>query len=542
MTGRSRWFRLLVALFALSLLGAACGGGDDDDERGGGTTGGDDSGNDSGEAAVDEDGVLRLPAVLNPNTSMTTYDLVKLQSPANDIHQLVFDTLLRAQMDGTMEPGLATKADVVDPNTIEVTVREGVQFSDGSPLTPEDVQFSILRNRDANNGGAFAADLQEVSDVTVAGQVVTIKLKSPVAGIFYQYLGRGETMVMSKKAVEAGPDQAKPVAAGPYMIESLATENKMVLKKNPNHFEADDIRIPTIEITHVSIQDPQAQINGLRAKTFDAAPVGGGQLLPEQVPTLEQAGLDVRSGVSPSTLLWGQICKRDKPLSDVRVRQALNFALDRDALNEVIYGGASEPMWGFWPSGHAFHNKELDGYYERDLTKAKRLLKEAGYPDGFTLPVANIAGITQTANELIKEQWAEIGVEVDIVSTTDIVKDFFTDNKMKMFFFPLQRSGLDKVTRNLVLGSIGNVCNWDNPELNELVTQLRAVPQSGDSEEAVRLWHELEELTVTQAMNIFGVFGTTNNVWNADRLGDVDFVPNFQGVPYLDVRNAYIKA
>jgi ABC-type transport system substrate-binding protein len=538
-TARSRWFRLLVALLALSLVAAACGGGDDDEEGGGGGTGG----GDDTEAAVDENGVLRLGGVLNPNTSTTTYDLVKLPSPASDIHQLVFDTLLRAQLDGTMEPGLASGAEVVDPTTIEVTIREGLEFSDGSPLTPEDVQFSILRNRDSKNGGAFAAEMQEITDVTVEGQVVTIKLKSPVAGIFYQLLGRGETMVMSKKAVESGADQtSKPVSAGPYMIESLQVENKLVLKKNPNHFEADKVRIPTVELTHVSIQDPQALVNGLRSKDFDAAPVGGGQLLPEQVPTLEQAGMDVRTGVSPSTLLWGQLCKRDEPFSDIKVRQALNFALDREALNEVIYGGESEPMWGFWPSGHAFHNEELDGYYERDVAKAKRLLKEAGYEDGFTMPVANIAGITQTANELIKEQWAEIGVEVEIVPTNDIVKDFFTDNKMKMFFFPLQRSGLDKVTRNLVLGSIGNVCNWDDPRLNKLVTELRAVPQSGDSEEAVRLWHELEELTVTEAMNIFGVFGTTNNVWNPDRLGDVDFVPNFQGVPYLDVRNAYIKA
>lgn len=538
MTARSRWFRLLVALLALSLLAGACGGGDDDEGGAGGTGGGGDT-----EAAVDENGVLRLGGVLNPNTSTTTYDLVKLPSPASDLHQLVFDTLLRAQLDGTMEPGLASGAEVVDPSTIEVTIRDGLTFSDGSPLTAEDVRFSILRNRDSRNGGAFAAEMQEITDVTVEGQVVTIKLKSPVAGIFYQLLGRGETMVMSKKAVESGADQtSKPVSGGPYLIESLEVENKLVLKKNPNHFEADKVRIATVEVTHVSIQDPQALVNGLRSKTFDAAPVGGGQLLPEQVPTLEQAGMEVRTGVSPSTLLWGQLCKRDEPFDDVKVRQALNYALDRDALNEVIYGGESEPMWGFWPSGHAFHNKDLDGYYERDVAKAKRLLKEAGYEDGFTMPVANIAGITQTANELIKEQWAEIGVEVEIVPTNDIVKDFFTDNKMKMFFFPLQRSGLDKVTRNLVLGSIGNVCNWDDPRLNRLVTELRAVPQSGDSEEAVRLWHELEELTVTEAMNVFGVFGTTNNVWNPDRLGDVDFVPNFQGVPYLDVRNAYVKA
>jgi peptide/nickel transport system substrate-binding protein len=296
-----------------------------------------------------------------------------------------------------------------------------------------------------------------------------------------------------------------------------------------------------VEYTHVAPSDPQALVNGLRAGTFDAAPTGGTVLSSEQVEAVA-GGLDTQTEVSPSTLLWGQICKKDEPLSDVRVRRALNYALDRDALNEVIYNGDSEPMWGFWPSGHAFHNPDLDGYYERDVEQAMDLLADAGYADGFTMKASTLGAITETASEMVQQQWGEIGVELEIVPSTNIVEDFFTGNKTQMYFFPLQRGGLDKVTRNLVPGSIGNVCNWDDPELNALVAQLREVPQSGDSEEAVELWHELEELAVSEAMNIFGVFGTTSNVWDGGRLGDVEFVPNFQGVPYLDVRDAFIKA
>ena len=156
-----RWLRLVAVLAALAMLVAACGGGDDDDDASDGPGSEATSGED---ADVDENGTLRLAAAIRPNQALMVYDVPVLPSPAMDIHQLIYDTLLQAQMDGTYEPGIATKAEAIDPTTIEVTVREGVKFNDGTPLTPEDVRFSILRNRDAKNP-TFGAELQEVSDV-----------------------------------------------------------------------------------------------------------------------------------------------------------------------------------------------------------------------------------------------------------------------------------------------------------------------------------------------------------------------------------------
>jgi peptide/nickel transport system substrate-binding protein len=518
--------RLLAALVALSLVAAACGG-DDDDDAGGG---------DDASADVDEEGVLHMTTGLTPNTTQVQYDLSKVQSAPSEIHMLIYDTLLRAQMDGSYEPGIATKAEVMDPMTLVVTVREGVKFSNGTPLTPEDVRSSIIRRRDAKNG-AYAAELQEVSDATVAGQDVTIKLKTPVAGTFYPLLGRGETMVESKAVVESGADQlTKPVGAGPYVLESLTIESKLVLKRNPNYFQVDQIRIPTVEYTHVAL-DPQAVVNALRSGSADAA----NNLQKEQIAGLQGTELTTRISTSDSTLLWGQICKRNPPLNNVKVRQALNFALDREQLIDVIYEGESEPQWGFWTEEHPFHNPDMTDYYKRDVRKAKTLLTEAGYPNGFTMGTVSQPGIVQTAAEIIKANWAEIGVTVNLVPVTNIVQEFFTDNKMEMYFFPLQRSGLDKVTRNLVPGSIGNVCTWNDPALNALVAELRALPQDTGNDETVDKWHELEELTVTQAHNIFGVFGTSSNTYNEDRIGDVEFIPNFQGISYLDIRDAYIK-
>ncbi|MCU0274111.1 MAG: ABC transporter substrate-binding protein, partial [Acidimicrobiales bacterium] len=260
----------------------------------------------------------------------------------------------------------------------------------------------------------------------------------------------------------------------------------------------------------------------------------------DQVAALEGSGLETQVEASNSTLLWGQMCKANPPLSDVRVRQALNFAIDRDAMNELLFQGRSEPQWGFWRQGHPFHNPEMTDFFAYDPEKARALLAEAGYPDGFDMTTFVQPGISQRGGEILQQQWAEIGVNLDVAVATNIVQEFFVDKQRDMFFFPLGRSGLDKVTRNLVPGSIGNICEWNDPELNAIVDQLRALPQSADNPETVELWHQLEELALTEAMNIFGVFGTVANAWNPERVGGAEFIPNFQGAPNLDVRDAYI--
>jgi ABC-type transport system substrate-binding protein len=120
-----------------------------------------------------------------------------------------------------------------------------------------------------------------------------------------------------------------------------------------------------------------------------------------------------------------------------------------------------------------------------------------------------------------------------------VVQDFFIDNKYPGQFYVLGRSGLDKVTRNLVPGSIGDICQYNDPDLNDLVAKLKAVAQ--DSDAAAQLWHQLDKLALDRAMNIFGLFSTSVNIWDGTKLANVKFTPNFQGLPYLDFFNVYVK-
>jgi peptide/nickel transport system substrate-binding protein len=544
--------RLGVALLAVTALAAACGGDDGGEEEAADTTVTTEVTETTvvtevvtettveaeEEVAFDPEGELRIGLGLVSNTSATVLDPIALPSPATPIQYLLYDTLLRAQMNGSFEPGLASAAEVVDPSTISIELNEGILFSDGTPLDAEAVKFSIERNKNSGNTGAFAAEMQAIQDIVVESPTsLTITFSSPVAGVFFTLLSRGETLIVSPTAVQSGVDlNATPIGAGPFVLESFTPEGSMRLVKNPDYFQADDIRLAAVEYVHTNPQDPQAVVNALSSGAIDAADI----LSEDQVAALAGTDLETQVEASNSTLLWGQICKANPPLSDVRVRQALNFGIDRDAMNELLFQGRSEPQWGFWRQDHPFHNPEMTDFFAHDPEKARALLAEAGYPDGIRVTTFVSPGVSQRGAEILQQQWAEIGVELDIAVATNIVQEFFVDKQREMYFFPLGRSGLDKVTRNLVPGSIGNVCEWNDPELNAIVDQLRALPQSADNPETVELWHQLEELALTEAMNIFGVFGTVANAWNPERIGGAEFIPNFQGAPNLDVRDAYI--
>jgi len=539
---RARRAVVLVAL--LGLVAAACG--DDDgstgaEQPGGATvaTTGEARSSSSEATDVDEDGVLRVAVGLLPTNASTQWDPTTMVSPAGPTHELVYGSLLRQRPDGTVVPDLAVSAEVVDPRTVTIELREGVVFSDGTPFDAAAVKAGIERNLSVNNQRALDAELYEVESITVDGPLsLTVHLRSPIAGSFYTLLfGRGATTIVSPKAVADGVDLAKtPVGAGPYLLESLDPEDRMVLVKNPDYWDAEHVRIPRVEFVHA--EGPEATVNALRSRTVDAS---GASLTPEVVNALTGSHLRVEEQLTESTLFWGQLCKSRPPFDDVRVRMAMNLALDRDGLNQALYDGISEPMWGFWPAGSPYHDPALDGFYERDLDRARALLAEAGYPDGFAMEavVPSTGGVGLIGTEIIQAQFAEVGIDLTIVRSSNLVQQFFVENLYPVQFFTLQNPDLKRITRTLVGNNLGNICQWNHAGLNDLVAQLQAVPHASD--EAIELWKQLDRLALEEAMNIFGIFGTYGNAWDESRLGDVDFVVTYQGIPWFDVRGAYIK-
>jgi len=547
---RRRLFGVL-AVAGLLAISTACG---DDDDSGGqssdstaadtttGTGGG--TGATTTAAAdepddVDPNGVLRIVANIAPTTANGNLDLEKLPSPAMPLHTLIYGTLLRARPDGTVEPGLAKSAEVVDPRTIRVELQPNVTYSDGTPFDAEAVKAGIERNVASQNFRAFGAEIAQYDSITIEDPLnFTIHLKEPMAGVWYSFLARGETMAPSPKAIADGVDfQSNPVGAGPFMVESVSPERSIRLVKNPNYFEADKIRLAGVEYVHAA--DPTGQVNALRSGAADAMDAASSTV----ADGLEGApGFQVMIEPANNITYWGQICKARPPLDDKRVRQAINFALDRDALNQLLYEGRGEPIEGLARSTDPLYDPTTKGMYARDLDKARQLLADAGYADGLTLDFFVQPGDSQRGSEVIQQQLAEVGITLDLAQSQNLLNEFFNTRPDAVrigIFFGLERGGLDRITRTFIPGGSGNICQTVHQPLIDMVEEMQGL--QADSPEFKAVWAEASQYVMEEALALFGVFGVWRNVVSED-IGNPTFIASFQGTPFLDIQNAYMKA
>ncbi|MGE0878251.1 MAG: ABC transporter substrate-binding protein [Acidimicrobiia bacterium] len=530
--------RLAAVLLAPITLLAACG--DDSSDSGtenattaAGTT-------QVGATAAPASTTAPLPAADPAGVIKQAYDLrlVKLDpisSPdptsGSPIQYLIYGTMLVQKEDGAYEPGLAKKATITDPSTITVDLQDGLKFSDGTTLDSAAVKASIERIVAANKPGTFRmAELGQVAALeTPTPAQVVIKLKTPIAGSFYNLLAHNETLVTKPGAT--GLD-ANPIGAGPFKLESFQTEQSLKLVKNPSYFQADQIKVAGVEFVQATAG--AAFLNALKSGTVDAAAVS-----PDQVAQAQ--GGDVKGEVTknPDNVLWiGMKCTKVPALGDVKVRQALNYALDKAQLNTVVFEGKGDIMQGWWPGDNKFASTVKEPY-KRDVAKAKQLLAEAGQT-ALKLNLGYSAGTTNLKfAEAAQQMWKEAGIDVALVPITDAVGEYYTGAKADMFITGQTRTWTDKITRNFQPGSVGNTCEPKDAGFDAAIAKLRAADPNGT--EAVALWQEIQKYEIDNAWAIFGLIGTTGKAWNGTKLVNVSWRPNQVGQLVVDFRKAYVK-
>jgi peptide/nickel transport system substrate-binding protein len=526
---RGSLWAVLVALLALLLT--SCGGDDDDSEA-----------VDDEEVAADESAILRIPFNLNADQSGLNFDPAKAFSGA-DIQTLVYDSLLRTKPDGTTEPGLAKEVTVVDPQTIEIELQPDVEFSDGTPFNAEAVKAGILRQIQMR-GPVNRVEIYELSEIVVADPThLTIKLKTPVAGNWLVLLTGQETLTPAPSAVAAGADLTRaPVGAGPFVVESFESGAKVVLRKNPSYFQADQIRYGGIELVNIGSgpQSQQVSLNGLQSGQLDIA-----QLSPDVVGGLRgNSGFEIVDASSKNGWFQIYMCKNRPPFNDVKVRQALFQAIDRAATVKAVYGRDYPLADGMWQEGHPFYDEDLVDYYPYDPDEAKKLLSQAGYGPSNPLKFESFftAGESQRYMEVIQQQLKSAGVEMSLVPVTDLFGQFLTRAEKPMLGGGMARQGTGKITRILGAGSPVNVCQYNNPELENTMKQLAAADQATPSDEAVELWHRAQELIWKDAAIITLGFTPISIVHNADWAG-LEVIDGYTaGAPLPNYFKLYKKA
>jgi peptide/nickel transport system substrate-binding protein len=375
-------------------------------------------GGSEGGGSGDGGGSLTLGAIIAP----TTYDPSGAEwGNRSPYYQAVFDTLLLATPDGTIEPWLATDWSYNDDNTVlTLTLRDDVTFTDDSKLTGQVVADNLQRFKEGTSpdAGYFAGvtSFEAPDDKTV---VITLAAPDPA---MLNYLTRDPGLVGSAENFDNADAATNPVGSGPYILDTAATVTgtSYTYKANPDYWNPDVQHYDNLTIN--VLQDPTAALNAIKAGEANGVRLSTNDNLTE----VESAGWKVNANELDfqGLLLLDRNGTMAPELADVRVRQALNYAFDRDAMLTALQSDHGTVTTQVFPKTSDAYDPALDDYYTYDPDKAKELLAEAGYADGFTLSMPSSALLGATTYTLIEQQLADIGIKAEY---TDPGQNFIAD-------------------------------------------------------------------------------------------------------------------
>ena len=446
------------------------------------------------------------------------------------LYYLVYGRFMKQNDDGTLTPDLAKTAMVVDNRTIEIVLRDGLKFSDGTPLDAAAAKASLERNLATKNPVPFQDPFFAVKSVDVVNPT-TLKLSIPdgtAPGWFDTYIAAWQVSL-----AKPGDTSDVPLGAGPMSVVRYDRGQQLTLKKNPNYWNAANVKFAGMEFVNTSAAQPASGMSALRSGQIDMVTTNPSQL------DAVSGNLASYKRVSATQNVWITMCKRDGPLANAKARLALNKAIDRGAINKVIFKGTSEPSTELWPKGHKFNDPKLNDLLAYDPAGAKKLLKEAGLERGFSVDIypVEFAGIDETM-EVMKQELAAVGITLNIKSGGNFVNDFLVPNKPGMGIYPGDSKGVQKLD-DWVGTSLGNACDYNDPALTALREQIAKVSESDPK--AIELWHQAEKMVLEQALGGFVLFRSTLAAYNTERLGNLKalFLGQFL-VP--DPVQSYVKA
>jgi peptide/nickel transport system substrate-binding protein len=468
-------------------------------------------------------GVLTVGEDLSGSINPIEFDPAQFTGPAGffSYDWPIYAGLLRETTSGAYVPDLASAVTVPDPSTLDIQICPGLTYSNGAPLDAAAVKAGYARNLTDPRAGAWNTAMYQISAIDVTGaDSLVMHFSQPVAATFYPLLADQESFMALPTGSSTGAVNTNMVGAGPFVLKSYTPDERIVLVKNPHYWDAASISLAGI--TFINVPFGPQQLNALESGLID---VGG--IPNNDLPALKglSSSIQTASTFADANYTFTPICKASGPLANLMVRQALNYATNRTAINDALLFGQGEPAWSIFPSSSVFYDKSLTNYYAYNPTKAKQLLAEAGYPNGFstTLMALPEPALSQLAT-VLQTEWKQIGVSVQIVPTSNYVTDLYRDNKAQLGLNPQGLPGIGKLTTQYIPGNVGDLCGYNDPTLNAINTQIQAQPPN--SPQLISAWQAAEDFVVKNALSVYIDF--TPLVTGASKA-----VTNLQVVPYV---------
>jgi peptide/nickel transport system substrate-binding protein len=320
----------------------------------------------------------------------------------------VQECLVKVDAHGRIVPWLAERWHTTDSRNYTFFLKKGVRFHNGRELKAADVKFVVERAMNPETKHPYPRYYEAIGDIIVKDDyTITFSLKAPTPS-FLLNMARQGSVIYPREAVDTL--KSAPIGTGPFTVADWVRGDRVVLKRNPDYHVKG---LPKLEqVTFRFIPDPNATLAALKAGDIDASVFGLG---PEHVADLKKDGrFEVIIGETTNDVIMAMNNSR-KPFTDVRVRRAVTHAINKaDVVKLAMFGMGRVIGSNVDPLNPYF--VDLAGAVPHDPARAKKLLAEAGYPNGFeaVLKVAPQYYYTVRSGEVIVDQLAKVGVKVKI--------------------------------------------------------------------------------------------------------------------------------
>ncbi|KUN78088.1 ABC transporter substrate-binding protein [Streptomyces griseoruber] len=351
------------------------------------------------------DATLALSILGTPNS----FDPAQLiEGQQTYVWDSIFDTLLLQDNKGQLHPGAAQSWSYTkDGRTLTLKLRQGMTFSSGGAVDASAVKATLERIR--STPGQSQLSLASVASVEAPdASTVVLRLKQPDASLLAA-LSTAPGVIGDPKTMANKSTALNPVGSGPYTLDTKATVNGSVyvLNRRDDYWNKKAYPFRTVKIRVIT--DPTASANALKAGETNAGTVD-----PSQVAAIKAAGFQithVQATAGAYLVLADRAGTKLKPLGDLRVRKAINMAFDRQKIVQQAMGGSGLATDQLFNPKSGAYDKALDKVYPFDVAGARKLLSEAGYPNGFSVKMPSLV-FTKSFEPIFTQALADIGVKV----------------------------------------------------------------------------------------------------------------------------------
>jgi len=484
----------------------------------------------SGDAAKEPAAAAKDSLVAVIKADVRSFDPIFGNDTAgHQVYEQIYETLLKFDKDGNMAPGLAESVTQTDDVTYEIKLKKGIKFQNGEEMKANDVKFTLYRiAAQPCDIHYLFADVNLESFQTPDDYTVIFKVNKPNSA-FMSYLAFGSVAIVNEKAVTEAGDKygMNPVGTGPYKLVSWTKGNQSVIERfDDYHGEKPKIKTITFKV----VPEPTNRLVELESGGADLAY----DIAVTDVSRIEDSeNLKVEKKDASSITFMGFNTKK-KPFEDIKVRQAIRYAIDTKAIVQSVYKGLCTPATNPMNPSCLYYDK-TSTVSEYNIEKAKALLAEAGYANGFKTTIT-----TDDRKEridmatIIQNQLSQIGITAEIkIMEWGAYLSACYDGQQEMYmggwttFTPEPSVSLTGTFSSGSMGSGGNMAFYSNPKVDEL---LAAGIATTDTAEREKIYIELQKEITNQCTWVYLTHGV--QIYGMSK-GLQNFVPHASGYPSL---------